>query len=87
MTQPRPNADQVRRRFSASAVASALVVEFSGTGVCLGARRPVPAAKAKRLLCDQREDLRRNARQWARCADSGRSRNDEARLRWTLSRT
>ena len=37
MTQPRPNADQVRRRFSASAVASALVVEFSGAGVCLGA--------------------------------------------------
>jgi hypothetical protein len=36
MTQPRPNADQVRRRFSASAVASALVVKFSGTGVCLG---------------------------------------------------
>ena len=33
MTQPRPNADQVRRRFSASA----LVVEFSGAGVCLGA--------------------------------------------------
>ena len=41
MTQPRPNADQVRRRFSASAVASALVVEFSGAGVCLGARRRV----------------------------------------------
>jgi hypothetical protein len=37
MTQPRPNADQVRRRFSASAVASALVVEFSGARVCLGA--------------------------------------------------
>jgi hypothetical protein len=37
MTQPRPNADQVRRRFSASAVASALVVKFSGAGVCLGA--------------------------------------------------
>src|SRR5258705_12515956 len=29
-------------------------------------RRPVPAANAERLLCDQREDLRRDARQWAK---------------------
>jgi hypothetical protein len=47
MTQPRPNADQMRRRFSASAVASALVVKFSGAGVCLGA---TPVEQRSRAL-------------------------------------
>ena len=38
MTQPRPNADQVRKRFSASVVASALEWWNSAVrGVCLGA--------------------------------------------------
>ena len=32
LNQPRPNADQVRRWLSASAVASALVVEFGAAG-------------------------------------------------------
>src|SRR5580704_7896839 len=41
--------------------------------VRLGARRPVPAARAERLLCDQTADLRRDARQWARRAGFGHS--------------
>ena len=54
---------------------------FVGTiaGVRFGARRPVPAAKAERPLCDQTGDLRRDARQWARCADSGRSLDERNR--------
>src|ERR1700676_5350680 len=35
----------------------------------LGARRPVPAALAERPLRDQAWDLRRDERQWARCAE------------------
>jgi hypothetical protein len=42
------------------------------SGGC-GAGGAVPAAKAERLLSDQSRDLRRDASQWARCADTGRS--------------
>src|SRR5437588_3598577 len=39
--------------------------------VRIGARRPVPAALAERPLRDQTWDLRRDERQWARCAGNG----------------
>src|SRR5882672_606114 len=39
-----------------------LAIRAVSANVGKGARRPVPAAKAERLLCDQREDLRRDAR-------------------------
>ena len=40
-----------------------------------GARRPVPAALAERPLRDQTWDLRRDERQWARCAESSHSQD------------
>jgi len=40
----------------------------------MGACRSVPAAPAERPLSVQLRDIRRNARQWARSADSGPSR-------------
>src|SRR5262245_61089833 len=40
----------------------------------LGATRPVPAAKAERLLCAQKADFCRNVRQRGRCAVSGHCR-------------
>ena len=38
-----------------------------------GARAPVPAVDAERLLCDEKEDRRRNTSERARSAESGHS--------------
>jgi len=56
-------------------IALALIVGSSMLEVRSGARRPVPAALAERPLHDQTWDLRRDERQWARCAETGRSRD------------
>src|SRR6516225_1828372 len=67
-----PDADQVRRRFNASARSRPRWwSKFGGAGGCLGAPGCVPAAKAERLLAVESPDVRGDAGQCARRADSG----------------
>jgi len=44
----------------------------------MGARRPVPAAKAERPLCDQGDRTSPGLMEWTRCAEFGHS--EELRL-------